>query len=32
MKLKDLLNRISNDDFLLTINGVCTDWYCYYIN
>lgn len=27
MKLKDLLNKFTNDNFLLTINGICTEWY-----
>lgn len=28
MKLKDVLNKFSNPAFLLTINGVCDEWYC----
>lgn len=27
MKLRDVLNKFSNSAFLLTINGVCDEWY-----
>ena len=27
MKLRDILNKFTNSDFLLTINGVCNEWY-----
>ena len=26
MKLKEVLNKFSNNAFLLTINGVCDEW------
>lgn len=27
MRLRDLLNKFTNTSFLLTINGVCDEWY-----
>lgn len=27
MRLKDVINKFSNSSFLLTINGVCDEWY-----
>lgn len=27
MRLRDLLNKFTNSDWLLTINGVCDEWY-----
>ena len=27
MKLKTFLNKFTNSDWLLTINGVCDEWY-----
>ena len=27
MRLRDVLNKFTNDNFLLTINGVCDEWY-----
>lgn len=27
MKLREVLNKFSNSSFLLTINGVCDEWY-----
>ena len=27
MRLKDVINMFSNSSFLLTINGVCDEWY-----
>lgn len=27
MRLRDVLNKFINRDFLLTINGVCDEWY-----
>lgn len=27
MRLRDVLNKFSNSDWLLTINGVCDEWH-----
>ena len=27
MRLRDVLNKFTNSSFLLTINGVCDEWY-----
>lgn len=27
MKLRDVLNKFTDSSFLLTINGVCDEWY-----
>lgn len=27
MKLRDILNKFTNSSWLLTINGVCDEWY-----